>query len=146
MLKAVRKAYLDLAAGCHPDKCPDDPSATATFQLVRGEFKCNSHTQTAEAYEVLSEADTRVRYDAQLNALAENRELCDDEEEESVLDVVFMRYYTLQFPPRRPMLMARPPVGPWRHAPGLVLRNHMYMSVRARMMTVSDAIAFIGHD
>jgi len=33
---SVRKAYLKLAATCHPDKSLDDPDATAKFQLING--------------------------------------------------------------------------------------------------------------
>lgn len=35
---SVRKAYLKKAAECHPDKHPDDESATERFQALGGEY------------------------------------------------------------------------------------------------------------
>ena len=47
----VKKAYRKKALQYHPDRNPDDPDAEAAFK------------EAAEAYEVLSDADKRARYD-----------------------------------------------------------------------------------
>ncbi len=47
----IKSAYRKLAIKYHPDKNPDDPSAEDQFK------------EAAEAYEVLSNADKRARYD-----------------------------------------------------------------------------------
>lgn len=47
----IKKAYRAHAKRHHPDRNPDDPSAEARFKKV------------AEAYEILSDADKRRRYD-----------------------------------------------------------------------------------
>jgi molecular chaperone DnaJ len=47
----IKKAYRSLAMDLHPDRRPDDPTATERFQLVK------------MAYETLSNPDQRIRYD-----------------------------------------------------------------------------------
>ncbi|HEY3766841.1 MAG TPA: molecular chaperone DnaJ [Gaiellales bacterium] len=47
----IKKAFRKLARELHPDVNPDDPSAAERFR------------ETSEAYEALSNADTRARYD-----------------------------------------------------------------------------------
>ncbi len=47
----IKKAYRKVAIKFHPDKNPDDPSAEDKFK------------EAAEAYEVLSDADKKARYD-----------------------------------------------------------------------------------
>ena len=47
----IKKAYRRLARELHPDKNPDDPAAEARFKEV------------AQAYEILSNPETRARYD-----------------------------------------------------------------------------------
>jgi DnaJ-class molecular chaperone len=49
---AIKKAYRSLARKYHPDKNPDDKSAEQRFKEVQ------------EAYEILSDADKRKKYDA----------------------------------------------------------------------------------
>ncbi|MHB8625204.1 MAG: DnaJ C-terminal domain-containing protein [Aggregatilineales bacterium] len=49
--KAIRKAYRDLARRFHPDMNPGDKTAEAKFKDIN------------EAYEVLSDADKRAKYD-----------------------------------------------------------------------------------
>ena len=49
--KAIRKAYRELARRYHPDMNPGDKSAEAKFKDIN------------EAYEVLSDADKRAKYD-----------------------------------------------------------------------------------
>ena len=48
---AIKKAYRKIAMKYHPDRNPDDKSAEEKFK------------EAAEAYEVLSDADKRARYD-----------------------------------------------------------------------------------
>src|SRR5665647_2417232 len=47
----IKKAFRKLARECHPDVNPGDPDCEAQFK------------EAAEAYEVLSDADTRAAYD-----------------------------------------------------------------------------------
>jgi DnaJ family protein B protein 11 len=47
----IKKAYRAMSLKWHPDKNPDDPSAVDKF------------TDVAAAYEVLSDADARRKYD-----------------------------------------------------------------------------------
>ena len=49
--KDIRAAYRKRSKQFHPDLHPDDPKAKAKFQLLN------------EAYEVLSDADKRAKYD-----------------------------------------------------------------------------------
>jgi molecular chaperone DnaJ len=50
-LTAIKKAYRRLAIRCHPDRCPDDPSAKSRF------------IEISEAYEVLSDPEKREKFD-----------------------------------------------------------------------------------
>jgi molecular chaperone DnaJ len=50
-LADIKKAYRRLAVQNHPDRNPDDPAAEERFK------------EASEAYAVLSDADTRARYD-----------------------------------------------------------------------------------
>jgi DnaJ-class molecular chaperone len=47
----IKKAYRKVAIQFHPDKNPDNPAAEDKFK------------EAAEAYEILSNADKRARYD-----------------------------------------------------------------------------------
>src|SRR5947199_9898202 len=50
-LVRLKRAYRELALKFHPDQNPDNPEAEASFKEV------------SEAYTVLSDADTRAKYD-----------------------------------------------------------------------------------
>ena len=47
----IKKAYRNVAKKCHPDRCPDDTEAEERFK------------EAANAYKVLSDPDSRARYD-----------------------------------------------------------------------------------
>jgi DnaJ-domain-containing protein 1 len=51
-LEQIKRSYRSLAKDLHPDRHPDDPTATARFQALN------------EAYAVLSDPQTRAGYDA----------------------------------------------------------------------------------
>ncbi|CDF40775.1 unnamed protein product [Chondrus crispus] len=58
---AIKKAYYLQAKNCHPDRHPDDPQATEKFQKL------------GEAYQVLSQEETRNLYDSNgMQGLDEN--------------------------------------------------------------------------
>ncbi len=57
---AIKKAYRKKAIEFHPDKNPGDKAAEENFKLA------------AEAYEVLSDADKKARYDQYGHAAFEN--------------------------------------------------------------------------
>jgi molecular chaperone DnaJ len=56
----LKKAFRRLAMKCHPDRCPDDPSAQEKFKEAK------------EAYEVLSDAHKRALYDQHGHAAFEH--------------------------------------------------------------------------
>ena len=69
-LCSVTSSYRRLARETHPDKNPNDPGATAAFQLVSprtskltGKKNTNSAFKLARAYETLKDPDARRHYD-----------------------------------------------------------------------------------
>ncbi|KAK8077052.1 DnaJ-domain-containing protein [Apiospora saccharicola] len=58
----IRTAYFRLALVRHPDRNPQDPNATASFQRVV--LTCGLLEQLQEAYETLSNPSTKASYDA----------------------------------------------------------------------------------
>jgi len=70
----IKKAYYRMAKVCHPDKNPDDESAKARFQEI------------SNAYQILSDGESRAKYDS--NGLA-------GLEEEPKMDA--KTFYTMMF-------------------------------------------------
>ena len=76
-LKEIKDAYRKLALRCHPDKDPRNPRAVAVFQNVsissmsenqRGLTIISKLLQLSIAYETLSDANQRKKYDAILSS------------------------------------------------------------------------------
>eukprot|EP00624_Nannochloropsis_granulata_P002565 evm.model.NODE_2292_length_18822_cov_22.697163.2 len=65
----IRKAYFKMALTCHPDKCPDDPEATARFQAL------------SIIHATLSDDDKRRSYDETGEVESEEVELKQSEQE-----------------------------------------------------------------
>lgn len=59
----IKRAFRDIAKKWHPDKCPDDPTAQARFQ------------QAQEAYQLLSNPESRRAYDRQRQPVASVQDL-----------------------------------------------------------------------
>jgi DnaJ family protein A protein 5 len=59
----LKKHYRRVALKMHPDKNPDDPTATANFQLLN------------EAYQVISDPNERAWYDSHKNQILTGKEV-----------------------------------------------------------------------
>ncbi|TFJ86234.1 hypothetical protein NSK_002442 [Nannochloropsis salina CCMP1776] len=60
----IRKAYFKMALTCHPDKCPEDPEATARFQALSIVHATLSDTNKRRNYDETGEIGSE---DAELN-------------------------------------------------------------------------------
>ncbi len=60
-LSEIRSAYRRLVKRCHPDANPDDPKAEKRFRII------------TEAYEVLSDATARRKYDRNFHGAVSNK-------------------------------------------------------------------------
>ncbi|KAK8095055.1 DnaJ domain protein [Apiospora hydei] len=78
----ITAAYRRLALLCHPDRNPDDPTATASFQRLQ------------EAYETLGDFDRKASYDAsRLRPGQRPAAFYEDDDHESFVDSIIQRYF-----------------------------------------------------
>lgn len=77
----VRQAYRKLALQCHPDKNPDDPSATDKFQQLSAAYKriCDYHSRHAGAGD--NNCARRSFHSAESDEFS-----CDDDDSDAELD------------------------------------------------------------